>query len=102
MHDTPILIISACLSTVLFSYLFYNINHSIFDIFEPIQIKIERLDKESKSRLKVISYLLVVIIFIFLSKDTIDNITEGLIFGILLSFRDACFRETFIENTLKK
>lgn len=95
MTDTVILIISATLSALLFNFIFYKLNCK-FKLFEGIRSKIDNLNEEKKHKLRVISYVMVIIVF--LVTHNMNSLMQGLTFGLFTSFRDICFKDTFIES----
>lgn len=100
MLDTLILILSVILFGLLFNYLFYKLNDR-FGLFESIQNKIENLDEDKNKKIRMISYILViVIVMIFIDWET-NYIIKRVFFGVLFSTRDICFKNTFMDNMLK-
>ncbi|MGG7212465.1 hypothetical protein ACQPUY_02475 [Clostridium nigeriense] len=91
------IMISCFLSTLIFSYLFYWLNKSKFGLFKQIQSKIDTLNEKKKNKLKLITYIFVIIVLFFLLLNNINRIMIGVIAGIIISFRDIYFRNTFID-----
>lgn len=90
------LIISGTLSVLLFEFLFYKLNLK-FGSFESIRSKIERLNDKKNKKLRVTSYILIIVMYIILTKMKMSCIIQGILFGLLLSLRDICFKITFLE-----
>lgn len=92
-----IAMISCSLSILIFSYFFYWLNHSKIGLFKQIQNKIASLNEKRKNELKIITYIFILMILFFLLTININDIMIGSIAGILVSFKDICFRNTLIE-----
>lgn len=92
------LLISTFLSIIIFSYLFYWLTNSKLRLFKLIQNKIDTFNEKKKRKIKVFSFMLIVLIAFFLPLLNLSDIIAGLIIGILISFRDICFKNTFIET----
>lgn len=93
-------LISVFLSIIIFSYLFYWLSYSKLELFKPIQSKVDTFNEEEKHNLKVITLILTIITFpmiLVILDINMNDITFGFITGILISFIDICFRDTFIE-----
>ncbi|MDO4925225.1 MAG: hypothetical protein Q3980_06140 [Turicibacter sp.] len=99
MYDSVKYMISLFLSILLFDFLFYKLNCR-FNLFEPIRNKINNLNEENKNsrKLRIISYILVAIILMIIPVNITSSMTYGCTFGLLLSFRNMCFKDTFIES----
>ena len=87
MSDSVKYMISLFLSILLFNFL-----------FEPIRNKINNLNEENSRKLRIISYILVAIILMIIPVNITSSMTYGCTFGLLLSFRNMCFKDTFIET----
>lgn len=92
-----IAIISCSLSLLIFSYLFYWLNCSKLGLFKQIQSKTDTLNEKKKNKLKLITNIFMIIIIFFLLIININYIMIGFIIGVIISFRDMCFRDTFID-----
>lgn len=90
-------IVSSCLSLLIFSYLFHWLNCSKLELFKQLQNKSDALSKKKKDKLKLIIFISTIILMFFLLVLKVNDIIIGFIVGIILSFRDICFRNTFIE-----
>lgn len=97
MSDSVKYMISLFLSILLFDFLFYKLNCR-FNLFEPIRNKINNLNEENSRKLRIISYILVAIILMITPVNITSSMTYGCTFGLLLSFRNMCFKNTFIET----
>ncbi|MEF9992671.1 MAG: hypothetical protein RRZ84_08940 [Romboutsia sp.] len=96
MLETLILIVSATLSILLFNIVFYKLNLR-FGLFESIRSNIDHLSKEKNKKLKTSSYILVIVIYAIITTVKMSNIIQGIFLGLLFSFRDICFKSTFLE-----
>lgn len=96
-----IFVIWAYLSTLLFSFLFYKLNHIKPQLFQKVQIKINNLSEKKKRRLGIIANILFLIIIFILPIFNDSDIIAGLIIGFLFSFKDICFNNNVIEYALK-
>jgi hypothetical protein len=90
-------IMSCSLSLLIFSYLFYWLNCSKLGLFKQIQSKTDTLNKKKKDEFKLIIFISTFIVMFFLLVINVNDIIIGFIIGIIISFRDICFRNTFIE-----
>ena len=93
MMKTIILIISASISMLIFDKL-----NSKYDFFKDIRSKINNLNEKKEHKLRISSYVLILIIYGVMQNTKINIIVQGLIFGILLSFRDICFKKDSNEQ----
>lgn len=100
MSDAIILVISAVVSMILFSFLFYKLNCK-FGLFEPIRRKIDALNENNKKKLVLVFYA-IVLITVFGPMDGMNNIAQGVVFGIVFSFKDVCFKTNFMETSPRK
>lgn len=100
MLDAVMLIICVILSSLLFNFLFYKLNVK-FGLFETIQNKIDDLDEDRYKKLRVVSYIFVIVIYVIVTMRQKNIMIEGILFGLLFSGRDICFKDTFIENINK-
>ncbi|WP_297133344.1 hypothetical protein [Terrisporobacter sp.] len=83
-----ILIISASISMLIFDKI-----NSKYDFFKDIRSKINDLNEKKEHKLRISSYVLILIIYGVMQNTKINIIVQGLIFGLLLSFRDICFKK---------
>lgn len=93
-------ILSGSLSIIIFSYLFYWLSYSKLELFKPIQSKVDTFNEKKKHKLKVITLILMIIIFpmiLVMLNINMNTIIFGFVAGIIISFVDICFRDTFIE-----
>lgn len=90
-------IVSSCLSLLIFSYLFYWLNCSKLKLFKQLQNKTDTLNKKKKDKLKLMIFISTIVLMFFLLVLKVNDIIIGFIIGIILSFKDICFRNTFIE-----
>ncbi|MFQ6871469.1 hypothetical protein [Romboutsia timonensis] len=87
-----IVIISASITMLIFDKL-----NSKYDFFKDIQSKINDLNEKKEHRLRISSYILILIIYGIMQRVNMNLIVQGLIFGLLLSFREACFKNNSNE-----
>ena len=87
-----IVIISASITMLIFDKL-----NSKYDFFKDIQSKINDLNEKKEHRLRISSYILILIIYGIMQRVNMNLIVHGLIFGLLLSFREACFKNNSNE-----
>ncbi len=92
MMNAMILIISASITMLMFDKL-----NSKCDFFKDIRSEIKDLNEKKEHKLRIISYILIFIIFGIMQRVNINIIVQGLIFGLLISFRDACFKNNSNE-----
>ena len=92
-----LLLTATCLSIVIFSYLFYWLNNGKLRLFKSIQNKIDTFSEKKKRKIKAFAFILVILILFLLLTFNVNTIAVGSIAGILISFRDICFKNTFIE-----
>ena len=59
--------------------------------------KINDLNEKKEHRLRISSYILILIIYGIMQRVNMNLIVQGLIFGLLLSFREACFKNNSNE-----
>ena len=71
--------------------------NSKYDFFKDIQSKINDLNEKKEHRLRISSYILILIIYGIMQRVNMNLIVQGLIFGLLLSFREACFKNNSNE-----
>lgn len=95
MLDALRLIVSGIVSILLFEFLFYKLNLK-FGLLESIRNNIEHLDEVKNKKLRVISFIFIVIIHMILTVK-MSHIMRGILFGLFISFRDVCFKMTFLE-----
>lgn len=88
MMKMIILIISGAISMLMFDKL-----NSRYAFFEDIRSKINNLNEKKEHKLRISSYVLILIIYGVMQSTKINIIVQGLIFGLLLSFRDVCFKK---------
>ncbi len=88
MMKVIILIISASISMLIFDKI-----NSKYDFFKDIRSKINDLNEKKEHKLRISSYVLILIIYGVMQNTKINIIVQGLIFGLLLSFRDICFKK---------
>lgn len=81
-----IIILSASLSMLIFNKINYKYN-----FFREIRSKIDDLDEKKERKLRIISYVLILVIYMVMQSSKINIIIQGLIFGLLLSCRETCF-----------
>lgn len=93
MMNAIILIISASISILMFDKL-----NSKYDFFKDIRNKIKDLNEKKEHKLRISSYVLILIIYGIMQSTKMNIIVQGLIFGLLLSFRDACFKKDSNEQ----
>ena len=87
-----IVIISASITMLIFDKL-----NSKYDFFKDIQSKINDLNEKKEHRLRISSYILILRIYGIMQRVNMNLIVQGLIFGLLLSFREACFKNNSNE-----
>jgi len=58
----------------------------------------EDLNEKKEHRLRISSYILPLITYGILQNTKMNIIVQGLIFGLLLSFRDGCFKKDSNEQ----
>ena len=87
-----IVIISASITMLIFDKL-----NSKYDFFKDIQSKINDLNEKKEHRLRISSYILILIIYGIMQRVNMNLIVQGLILGLLLSFREACFKNNSNE-----
>lgn len=87
MSDIVVLIISWSLSMLLFNFLFNKLNYK-YDLFKGIQSKVNNLDEKRKGNLRLISFILIFPIYEIMIRMGLSNIIQGLVLGLLFSFRD--------------
>ncbi|MFR8619838.1 MAG: hypothetical protein ACLVEC_03480 [Romboutsia timonensis] len=92
MMNIIIVIISASITMLIFDKL-----NSKYDFFKDIQSKINDLNEKKEHRLRISSYILILIIYGIMQRVNMNLIVQGLIFGLLLSFREACFKNNSNE-----
>ena len=92
MMNIIIVIISASITMLIFDKL-----NSKYDFFKDIQSKINYLNEKKEHRLRISSYILILIIYGIMQRVNMNLIVQGLIFGLLLSFREACFKNNSNE-----
>ena len=92
MMNMIIVIISASITMLIFDKL-----NSKYDFFKDIQSKINDLNEKKEHRLRISSYILILIIYGIMQRVNMNLIVQGLIFGLLLSFREACFKNNSNE-----
>ena len=97
MGSAVIYIISIILSMLLFNFVFYKLNCK-YKLFETTRRKIDNLNEKDKGKLRKVSFILIVIIIGIITRANMGPIIEGFIFGLLFSFRDICFKTTFMET----
>ena len=97
MGSAVIYIISIILSMLLFNFVFYKLNCN-YKLFETTRRKIDNLNEKNKGKLRKVSFILIVIIIGIITRANMGSIIEGFIFGLLFSFRDICFKTTFMET----
>ncbi|WP_434799484.1 hypothetical protein [Terrisporobacter vanillatitrophus] len=85
---TIILIISASISMIMFDKL-----NSKYDFFKDMRSKIKDLNEKKENKLRISSYVLILIIYGIMQNTKMNIIVQGLIFGLLLSFREICFKK---------
>ncbi|MPM35034.1 hypothetical protein SDC9_81624 [bioreactor metagenome] len=88
MMKTIILIISASISMIMFDKL-----NSKYDFFKDMRSKIKDLNEKKENKLRISSYVLILIIYGIMQNTKMSIIVQGLIFGLLLSFREICFKK---------
>lgn len=88
MMKMIILIISASISMLIFDKL-----NSKYEFFKDIRSKINDLNEKKEHKLRISSYVLILIIYGVMQNTKINIIVQGLVFGLLLSFRDICFKK---------
>lgn len=93
MMKMIILIISGSISMLIFDKL-----NSKYDFFKDIRSKINNLNEKKEHKLRISSYVLILIIYGVMQNTKINIIVQGLIFGLLLSFRDICFKKDSNEQ----
>lgn len=87
------------ISILFFNFVLNKLNYK-YKLFENIQNKIKNLHEKKNHRLRVISYALIIVVVAIINNNNISStmqvlIFQGLVFGLLLSFRNV-----FFENTL--
>ena len=80
MMNIIIVIISASITMLIFDKL-----NSKYDFFKDIQSKINDLNEKKEHRLRISSYILILIIYGIMQRVNMNLIVQGLIFGLLLS-----------------
>ena len=90
MADTVMIIISWALSMLVFDFIFNKLNCK-YNLFKAMQSKVNNLDEQSKKKLRFISFLLMVLIYGIMGRFEVSSIIQGLVMGILFSFRDLFF-----------
>lgn len=88
MMKMIMLIISASISMLIFDKL-----NSKYEFFKDIRSKINDLNEKKEHKLRISSYVLILIIYGVMQNTKINIIVQGLVFGLLLSFRDICFKK---------
>lgn len=86
--NMAILIISASISMLMFDKL-----NSKYDFFKDIRSRIMDLNGKKEHKLRISSYVLILIIYGIMQNTDMNIILQGLIFGLLLSFRDVCLKK---------
>ena len=66
--------------------------------FKDIRNKIKNLEEKKERKLRIISYILVLMVYVITSSIIGNMIVQGVIIGILISFRDACFKNSLNEQ----
>ena len=79
MMNIIIVIISASITMLIFDKL-----NSKYDFFKDIQSKINDLNEKKEHRLRISSYILILIIYGIMQRVNMNLIVQGLIFGLLL------------------
>lgn len=72
--------------------------NSKYDLFKDIISKIKNLENKKERKLRIISYILVLMIYVIAASIIGNMIVQGVIIGILISFRDACFKSSLNEQ----
>lgn len=88
MMKTITLIISASISMIMFDKL-----NSKYDFFKDMRSKIKDLNEKKENKLRISSYVLILIIYGIMQNTKMNIIVQGLIFGLLLSSREICFKK---------
>lgn len=86
MMEIIILILSATFSIIIFDKLNYK-----YKLCRGIRDEIGKLNEKKEHKLRIISYVLIIIIYAIMQSSNMITIIQGLVFGLLLSFREACF-----------
>ena len=86
-------IISASIVIMIFEKL-----NSKYDFFKDIRSKIKNLEEKKERKLRIISYILVLMVYVITSSIIGNMIVQGVIIWILISFRDACFKNSLNEQ----
>lgn len=90
---TAVHIISASISILMFERL-----NSKYDFFKDIRSKIKDLSEKKENKLRISSYILIFIIYGLIQSTNINIIVQGFILGLLLSFREGCFKKDSNEQ----
>lgn len=91
-----IFILSACVSLLLFDFLFYKLSCSSLHFFGSIQRKLNLLSEDRQKRFKIFTFIIVVLFYMLLQVRAI-SVFDGLLLGFLFSIRNVCFKETFLD-----
>lgn len=66
---------------------------SKYDFFKDIRSKIHDLSEKKEQKLRIGSDVLILIIYGIMQNTKMNFIVQGLIFGLLISFRHICFKK---------
>ena len=90
-------ILKVIISDSIVIMIFEKLN-SKYDFFKDIRSKIKNLEEKKERKLRIISYILVLMVYVITSSIIGNMIVQGVIIGILISFRDACFKNSLNEQ----